>query len=67
MAAYQELRGFVLTHRACGVLRGHREQESPEGYRLCVTCPCGARFERWLAADDADTDRLRAALEAFEA
>ena len=66
MGVSAELRGFVLVHRACGVLRGNRDQESPAGYRLWVTCPCGARFERWLAAGDAETELLRSALLAFE-
>ena len=27
MGIYAELRGFVLTHRSCGVLRGNRDDE----------------------------------------
>jgi hypothetical protein len=66
MGVYAELRGFVLAHRSCGVLRGNRDQETAAGYRLRIACPCGARFERWLASDDAEADRLRSALLAFE-
>jgi len=66
MGVAAELRGFVLAHRSCGVLRGNRGQDTPAGYRLWVTCPCGARFERWLASGDAAADLLRSALLAFE-
>jgi len=67
MGVYAELRGFVLTHRACGVLRGNREQETPGGYWLWIACPCGARFERWITSGDAEADQLHAALSVFEA
>lgn len=66
MGVYAELRGFILAHRGCGVPSGSRDPETATGYRLRIGCPCGARFDRWLAADDADADRLRAALRAFE-
>ncbi len=66
MGVYAELRGFVLAHRSCGVLRGNRDGVTSAGYRLWIECPCGARFERWLAADDDEADRLRSALIAFE-
>ena len=61
-----ELRGFALSHRSCGVIRGHRGPETPSGYRLEVTCPCGATFERWLAPGDRDAELLREALLGFE-
>jgi hypothetical protein len=67
MGVYAELRGFVVTHRECGVLRGRGEAGPPGGLRLVVACPCGARFERWLPVDDPEAERLRAALAAFEA
>jgi len=66
MSLLAELRGFVLTHRSCGVLRGNRDQESSAGYRVWIACPCGARFERWLAAHDADTEVLRSELQMSE-
>ncbi len=66
MGVYAELRGFVLTHRSCGVLRGDHDQEGPGGYRLWIICLCGARFERQLVPDDADADLLRSALRQFE-
>jgi len=66
MGVYAELRGFVLAHRTCGVPSGTREADTDTGFRLRISCPCGARFDRWLAADDADADLLRQALRAFE-
>ena len=66
MGVYAELRGFVLAHRTCGVPSGTREADTETGFRLRISCPCGARFDRWLAADDADADLLRQALRAFE-
>lgn len=66
MGIYAELRGFVLAHRSCGVLRGNRDGRDTSGYRLWIICPCGARFERWVTADDAEAERLTEALSAFE-
>ncbi len=63
---YAELRGFVMAHRSCGVLRGNAEPAIEAGYRLWVACPCGARFERWVTPEDAEADLLRSALLAFE-
>jgi len=66
MGIYAELRGFVLAHRTCGVPSGTRDADTDAGFRLRIACPCGARFDRWLASDDADADLLRQALRAFE-
>jgi len=49
MGVYAELRGFVLTHRECGVLRG-ATKPIDQGFRLAVICPCGARFLRSVVA-----------------
>ncbi len=65
MGVYAELRGFVLAHRPCGVLRGNAEALTETGYRVWVICPCGARFERWVTQEDADADLLRSDLLAF--
>lgn len=66
MGVYAELRGFVLAHRSCGVLRGNRDGQTASGYRLWIICPCGARFERLITSDDGEAERLEAALAAFE-
>lgn len=67
MGVYAELRGFVLTHRQCGVLRGATKPTEGGGFRLAVLCPCGARFGRSVSAQDPDAERLREALAAFQA
>jgi hypothetical protein len=63
---YAELRGFVLVHRSCGVLRGGHEPEPSGGHRLWIACPCGARFERRTVPGDPEADLLRSELRAFE-
>ena len=62
MGVYAELRGFVLTHRECGVLRGATKALERGGFRLAVVCPCGARFGRTVNAEDPDAERLLEAL-----
>jgi hypothetical protein len=67
MGIYAELRGFVLTHRECGVLRGATKALDGGGFRLAVVCPCGARFGRTVSAHDPDAERLQEALAVFQA
>ncbi|HME97993.1 MAG TPA: hypothetical protein VKN16_27635 [Methylomirabilota bacterium] len=67
MGLYAELRGFVLTHRECGVLRGASKPLEGGGLRLAVICPCGARFARSVSPHDPDAARLQEALAAFQA
>jgi hypothetical protein len=67
MGVYAELRGFVLTHRECGVLRGATKALERGDFRLAVVCPCGARFGRTVSAQDPDAERLLEALAAFQA
>jgi len=67
MGVYAELRGFVLTHRECGVLRGATKPTDGGGFRLAVVCPCGARFGRSVSAKDPEAERLQEALAAFQA
>jgi len=67
MGIYAELRGFVLAHRECGVLRGASKALDGGGVRLAVICPCGARFARSVSPHDPDAERLQEALAAFQA
>ena len=67
MGVYAELRGFVRTHRECGVLRGATKARDGGGFRLAVICPCGARFARSVSAQDPDAERLLEALAVFQA
>ena len=64
MGVYAELRGFVLAHRECGVLRG-ATKPIHGGFRLAAICPCGARFARSVYAEDPEADRLQEALATF--
>lgn len=66
MGVYAELRGFVLTHRECGVLRGATKSLDGDAFRLAVVCPCGARFARSVHTEDPEAERLREALAAFQ-
>lgn len=67
MGLYAELRGFVLTHRECGILRGATKPLDGGSIRLAVVCPCGARFGRTVSPHDPDAERLQEALAAFQA
>lgn len=66
MGVYAELRGFVLAHRDCGVLRGATKELPAGAFRLAVICPCGARFARSVSPQDPDAERLREALAVFQ-
>jgi hypothetical protein len=35
---------------------------TPAGYRLRITCSCGALFERWVTPEAAEFDLLRSRL-----
>jgi hypothetical protein len=64
---YSELRGFILAHCGCyGARRADLHSLTQDGYRLLLTCGCGGEFKWWVLAKDADDDRLRSALLAFE-
>jgi hypothetical protein len=55
---------FLGVHRAHGSLTPTVGEQTANGYRLTIACPCGARFERWVTPQDALEDRLRARLRA---
>ena len=58
---YVDLRDFVAQHSVCGRPAGDADALD-HGYRVWARCPCGARFERWVAADEAEADLLRTVL-----
>ncbi len=66
MGLYAELRGFVLAHRSCGVLRGDAESLTATGYRVWITCPCGPPSSAGVRRRMRDEDLLRSGLLAFE-
>ena len=49
----RDLERFVIAHRPCGGLEGDAEAPTLRGYRLWVSCACGARLERWVTPVDA--------------
>lgn len=64
---YRELRAFVLAHGTCmGRRRADVSLSTPSGYGLLVKCGCGQEFSCWVTPEDADEDRLRSTLLAFE-
>ena len=57
-----DLDEFVALHRAHGALTPTVGELTPNGYRLELACACGVTFERWVTAQDAVDDLLRAQL-----
>jgi len=55
-----DLEEFFALHRAHGVLTPTVVELTPNGYRLELTCSCGVTVERWVTAQDAVADLLRA-------
>jgi len=51
-----DLEEFVRPH---GRVTGDATEPTANGYRLTVSCACGAVFERWVAPQDADADLVR--------
>ena len=60
---YVDLRDFVAQHRLCGRPTGDADPLKNHGYRVWAWCPCGARFERWVAAEKAEAGLLRSTLD----
>ena len=57
-----DLDEFFTLHRAHGGLTPTVGELTPNGYRLELACSCGVTFERWVTAQDAVDDLLRAQL-----
>jgi len=57
-----DLDEFVALHRAHGALMPTVGELTPNGYRLELACSCGVTFERWVTAQDAVVDLLKARL-----
>ena len=57
-----DLEEFFALHRAHAVLTPTVGELTPNGYRLELACSCGVTFERWVTAQDAVDDLLRAQL-----
>ena len=64
---YLDLHAFVLAHGKCiGRRRADVSLSTPSGYSLLVKCGCGQELSRWVTPANADVDRLRSTLLAFE-
>ena len=58
-----DLDEFFALHRAAhGGLTPTVGELTPNGYRLELACSCSVTFERWVTAQDAVDDLLRAQL-----
>ena len=65
MGIFPEVEEFVHAHRSCGELTWVANQPSSQGYRLRITCPCGAILDCWVSPEDAEDDLLHTGLTAF--
>jgi hypothetical protein len=59
---YVDLLRFVTQHDLCGRPIGDVDTVGGHGYHVWARCPCGARFERWIAVDRSEADLLRSVL-----
>jgi hypothetical protein len=60
-----DLDHFLTQHRThYGRLTPTVGEQTPNGYRPAIACPCGVTFERWVTPQDALEDFLRARLRA---
>ena len=56
MTISADLKTFVTYHQPHGQLTGDADEPTPTGYRLWISCACGATFERWVFPGDAEED-----------
>src|SRR5438105_9872030 len=52
MGSFDDVERFAKEHGACGMLTPSTSNASGSGYQLTLVCSCGARFSRWVPADD---------------
>ena len=57
-----DLNEFFVLHHPHGGLMPTVGELTPNGYQLELACACGVTFERWVTAQDAVDDLLRARL-----
>lgn len=58
MGIFPEVEEFVQAHRLCGQLSWIAPPPTPRGYRVRMTCPCGAILDRWVTPELAERDLL---------
>jgi hypothetical protein len=54
MASFQDVEQFTRQHHACGTITPTASSPLMGGYLLTLTCACGAAFDRWITAEEAD-------------
>jgi hypothetical protein len=47
------IEAFVRQHDPCGELEGAATPATAEGYRLLLTCSCGAELDSWITPPEA--------------
>jgi hypothetical protein len=47
------IEAFVRQHEPCGEPEGTSTPATPEGYRLVLTCSCGAQLDSWITPPEA--------------
>ena len=55
----EAIEAFVLEHEPCGALDGTSSPATTEGYRLVLTCCCGAELESWITPPEATEALMR--------
>ena len=53
------IEAFVLQHDPCGELEGTSTPVTVEGYRLVLTCSCGAELDSWITPSEATAALMR--------
>ena len=53
MSATTDSEAFVAAHDPCGELTADGSPATAEGYRMFLTCCCGAQFDAWLPLAEA--------------
>lgn len=62
MGVFEDVQKFLKAHRACGEVTGGAQPPTREGYRLRLTCPCGAEFDRYVTPEVARYDLIHSSL-----
>ncbi len=53
------IEAFVQQHDGCGELEGVSSPATAEGYRLILTCSCGAQLDSWILMSEATEALMR--------
>jgi hypothetical protein len=53
------IEAFVIQHAECGEVEGVSTPATAEGYRLVLTCVCGAELDSWIQMSEATEALMR--------